>query len=795
MANHQTLPLVAHLYNVAPWTSPDNGVQQRTYEDIQIDLNNAKKKRDALQSELDHFSAHNTAVLDYFNTFRGSSGHAADVQRQWDDLSVQLQEENKLIETLENELYHADRNNWSAMMDNDDFAAYAQQGAGIVNPSWDDVNSPERQESADSLQVRTDDVGNIVTFSMEHANSLKGPRGNTVGDYSYSFMTPDEVNIYNYLLGKYDKQTAQLYLDHLEEELHYRQGMETAEKYAQIESPFWRGVAAAPYGLAAGVEQFGTGIQQLFTEDRLPTTPMQYAAQGIRENLGTGGQVAFDVSNAVGNMLPGILIGKGLGALGAVAGLGAKGVKFLGSGVGSASMGASGAGNAYNQALREGYTKEQAKTYAALIGASEGALQFAIGGIGALGGAADDVLLAKVRTLDGVFERIAASGMIKIGSEVAEEELQLLLDPLFATMVTGEPYQAPTTEQMLETALVTAITTGILEGPSIVGVEVDYKKFGQDVLKTHTTQDVVQEALNGSRPGSAVYELAKKLSEGLTRGKTVSETDIGRLFAFSQTQLQKGKSVKAEGRTEELLQRALELPADTKAHQVAQELSEQLESALSERGFDISEDYQLTRPEQQTQINEVTDTILTDQTIGELQELVAATIRVAGDYGEKAVPYSERNIDIGERLKGYIAELPEAGKYISASAGTFSAQDLAALTTETGVEYAVLTIGDQAHLIRGYETGTPLPGELIKLLKEQQGTWDYHTHPFIGDLLPSEEDRLFLEQLTWQGDSIIVDPTQQAVRFTPEGTVERFYAGNSHNLDYYSDIFGGKEND
>ena len=220
--------------------------------------------------------------------------------------------------------------------------------------------------------------------------------------------------------------------------------------------------------------------------------------------------------------------------------------------------------------------------------------------------------------------------MIKIGSEVAEEELQLLLDPLFATMVTGEPYQAPTTEQMLETALVTAITTGILEGPSIVGVEVDYKKFGQDVLKTHTTQDVVQEALNGSRPGSAVYELAKKLSEGMTRGKTVSETDIGRLFAFSQTQLQKGKSVKAEGRTEELLQRALELPADTKAHQVAQELSEQLETALSERGFDLSEDYQLTRPQQQNQINEVTNAILTDQTIGELEELVAEDEFVEG---------------------------------------------------------------------------------------------------------------------------------------------------------------------
>lgn len=63
---------------------------------------------------------------------------------------------------------------------------------------------------------------------------------------------------------------------------------------------------------------------------------------------------------------------------------------------------------------------------------------------------------------------MAATGAIKIGSEITEEELQLFLEPAIKFIVMDVPYDAPNFDEMMETALVTALSTFILEGKSIV---------------------------------------------------------------------------------------------------------------------------------------------------------------------------------------------------------------------------------------------------------------------------------------------------------------------------------------
>ena len=50
-------------------------------------------------------------------------------------------------------------------------------------------------------------------------------------------------------------------------------------------------------------------------------------------------------------------------------------------------------GNAYKQAIQEGYDKNQAQAYSIMIGALEGGLQYALGGIGKLGGKVSGSLL------------------------------------------------------------------------------------------------------------------------------------------------------------------------------------------------------------------------------------------------------------------------------------------------------------------------------------------------------------------------------------------------------------------
>lgn len=165
-------------------------------------------------------------------------------------------------------------------------------------------------------------------------------------------------------------------------------------------------------------------------------------------------------------------------------------------------------------------------------------------------------------------------------------------------------------------------------------------------------------------------------------------------------------------------------------------------------------------------------------------------LKTPGEIGEKAVPYSQRGIDIETRLKGYLNELHENGDYISAKAGTFKGEDLAILTTETGVEYTTLTIGKESYLIRGMEKGTTIPKKLKSAIIENKGTLDFHSHPFIGDLVPSNEDKDFLKLLTWQGESVIIDPEQSAVSFTVHGTTEKFKVETDHTDDYWSELFG-----
>ena len=166
-------------------------------------------------------------------------------------------------------------------------------------------------------------------------------------------------------------------------------------------------------------------------------------------------------------------------------------------------------------------------------------------------------------------------------------------------------------------------------------------------------------------------------------------------------------------------------------------------------------------------------------------------LQTPGNDGEKAIPYSERGIDIEERVKKYAERLTKNGEYISEATGSFKNQDLAILTTETGVEYTSLTIGDKSFLIRGLERSTTIPGELLDELLREKGTLDCHSHPFVGDLIPSESDKDFLRLLTWQKESLIIDPTQNAVKFTADGSVEIFNVENIRDDDYYDSLFGG----
>jgi len=170
---------------------------------------------------------------------------------------------------------------------------------------------------------------------------------------------------------------------------------------------------------------------------------------------------------------------------------------------------------------------------------------------------------------------------------------------------------------------------------------------------------------------------------------------------------------------------------------------------------------------------------------------IGIKLKTPGNYGEKAIPYSERGIEIEERIAAYLDSLKQDGDFIERPAGELQKQDLAILTTETGVEHSMLTISGKTYLIRGAEKQTTIPEKMVRMLMEHRGTLDCHSHPFIGDLIPSKSDKELMKKLTWQEESVIIDPTQTVAVYTSEGVKYISDEKPSRTEAYYQDIFGG----
>jgi hypothetical protein len=72
---------------------------------------------------------------------------------------------------------------------------------------------------------------------------------------------------------------------------------------------------------------------------------------------------------------------------------------------------------------------------------------------------------------------------------------------------------------------------------------------------------------------------------------------------------------------------------------------------------------------------------------------------------------------------------------------------------------------------------------------DKQGDFVCHSHPYIGDLNPSMSDLDFLKSLTWQKDSIIIDPSGEMVTYDKYGVKEKMNVLSIRNQAYYDEIF------
>lgn len=320
--------------------------------------------------------------------------------------------------------------------------------------------------TGDTRYEYINDIDN-ARYRNEHTTD---PSGAPVALRRYQYLTEDEIKIYNYLYASQGKEAADRFLEDMGPALTERQGTAQYEKLGAL--------GKALYWIPAGLDQFGSGIRQLFQREAVPVSSTQITSQLIQQEaqekspaLGT----LYTLGTILSNMAPSLLASSlGSWALGAP-GLSAGTAAAVGRATGAATLGASAGGNAYTQKLNEGYSSEAARNYATLVGASEGALQYLLGGIGALSKSGTGRVAAKIAGLDNALGRVArtVSGSTaarllgSMISEGTEEGLQELLEPAFAAIIFDEDYEA-NFEDAAYAFLLGALSAGIIEGPAAI---------------------------------------------------------------------------------------------------------------------------------------------------------------------------------------------------------------------------------------------------------------------------------------------------------------------------------------
>lgn len=318
----------------------------------------------------------------------------------------------------------------------------------------------------DSRYEYINDIDN-ARYRNEHTTD---PSGAPVALRRYQYLTEDEIKIYNYLYASQGKDAADRFLEDMGPALTERQG---AAQYEELGA-----LGKALYWIPAGLDQFGSGIRQLFQREAVPVSSTQITSQLIQQEAQEKSPVLgtlYTLGTTLSNMAPSILASAlGSWALGA-AGLSAGTAAAVGRATGAATLGASAGGNAYTQKLNEGYSSEAAQNYATLVGASEGALQYLLGGIGALSKSGTGRIAAKIAGLDNALGRVArtVSGSTaarllgSMISEGTEEGLQELLEPAFAAIIFDEEYEADF-EDAAYAFLLGALSAGIIAGPAAI---------------------------------------------------------------------------------------------------------------------------------------------------------------------------------------------------------------------------------------------------------------------------------------------------------------------------------------
>lgn len=324
-------------------------------------------------------------------------------------------------------------------------------------------------------------------------------------------MTEEEIAVFNSYYNTLGGEAAMKYFNALTPTIRQRRA---AERFAELRG---RTGAELAYGVAAGLDQFGSGLRGLVSREEQSPTWRQYASGMVRDDLQDNrmfrnsnaenslGQVAYDAITSSANMLPSILASSLVGLINPGAG----------TVTGAALMGASASGNAYQEMLNLGYDKGQARAYSVLVGGSEAALSYLLGGITKLGGVLPKgVTNALIQNTDKAIARVAIQFLGSSISEFSEEYLQEVISAVLQNEILRAGNDlSKVTEDAIYSGLLGALTGGVLEGGGAITGAVQTRNTGKQFLESGAKLGDLQ-ALAAMMPDvESVQNLSRRVNE------------------------------------------------------------------------------------------------------------------------------------------------------------------------------------------------------------------------------------------------------------------------------------------
>ena len=458
----------------------DRAAQSKTYNYGSSNIAKARKAEEAAKNQLKVAEDEQKKLVDRYGSDTAALEASIAGYSNRSDFEQNLDAANKKLSTAQ-ETFNNARNNRSMVERNETLKKQEDYNTFVQNKYTDLMNRDkdaelyikEGERSRDSAKLFKD-INKNDAWKIGESFAAVGVSEKEDKNAAKVFMNDAERNQYNYLLGKFGKIEADNYYNAIYDD-------KVAPRFASYLSDMVEadekdsGIVAAGKTVGRSAQAFLTGAQEGFSGigaafrrmtgdtsiDSESLASMTHAE--IASKLDGAEKIVNDVVYNVGHMMPTIVTSIATGGLGAPA--------VVSAIASSSSVGLSSFGNTYEEAIREGYSPDQATAYGILTGVSEGALQYALNGISKIAGGALTGKAAKAA--QGAIKRVAKNPQaikalnlilersVDASGEFTEEYLQEVLDPVFKNIAYNESNEVKlVSEEALYSGLLGALTAG-----------------------------------------------------------------------------------------------------------------------------------------------------------------------------------------------------------------------------------------------------------------------------------------------------------------------------------------------